>query len=321
MDNSRPMPLPWTRRLGLPLLVLGLAAVAVLLIARRRDGTEPAPPSAGRSAAASQDNRPLLRVAVAAMISPKPTRQYYDDLLRLIGDRIGRRVDFVQRKTYAEVNDLLERGEIDMAFVCSGPYVLGHAKFGMEILAVPVAHGEDVYYSYFIVNRDSKAKTLDDLRGKSFAFTDPESNTGCLVPKYVLARRGQTPASFFGSTFFTHSHDNSIKAVAEGLADGAAVDQLIWDFLQSSDPTYTRKTKVISKSPPYGMPPVVVNPWLDDGLKRELRGVFLALHEDQASCRLLRRLQIDRFKEGNDAMYDSVRQMQQWVAGNAEKAP
>lgn len=274
-----------------------------------------------RPSATKQDLRPVLRVAVAAMISPKPTRQYYEALLRSIGDRLGRRVEFLQRRTYAEVNELLETKQIDLAFVCSGPYVEGHKKFGMEILAVPVVNGETVYYSYFIVHRDSLIRSLDDLRGKTFAFTDPDSNTGCLVPKYVLRQRGETPESFFKSTFFTHSHDNSIRAVAEGLADAAAVDQLIWDFLAAEGSPDTRRTRILAKSPPYGMPPVVVHPDLDASWKSRLRAVFLDLHRAADSRALLARLHIERFERGDDDAYESVRQMQRWLAAAGEKAP
>ena len=267
---------------------------------------------------APNDRESTLRVAVAAMISPKPTKNYYEDLLHLIGRKIDRRIILSQRRTYAEVNGLLQRREIDLAFVCSGPYVTGHDEFGMEILAVPVAHGEKVYYSYFLAHRDSDIESLEDLRGKNFAFTDPHSNTGCLVPTYVLAQRGDTPESFFAETFFTLSHDGSIKAVAEGVADGAAVDQLIWEFMNANDPAYTSRTKIIEKSPPYCIPPLVVHPELDRDLKDRLREVLLSLHEDEQGMSLLRELQIDRFELADDAAYDSVREMLRWMTENSE---
>ena len=125
---------------------------------------------------------------------------------------------------------------------------------------------------------------------------------------------GYTAEAFFGETFFSRSHDNSIRAVAEGLADGAAVDQLIWDFMDITDSTYTSRTKIIEKSPPYGIPPVVVHPDLDDDLKRGLQAALLTLHEDKQASILLRQLQIDRFEAGDDTMYESVRQMQSWLA-------
>ena len=268
---------------------------------------------AGIEDGVSGDARPTLRVAVAAMISPEMTRQYYDALLNLVGDRLGYRTVFLQKRTYEEVNELLERKEVDLAFVCSGPYVHGHKAFGLEILVVPVVHGQKAYYSYFLAGKGSGNKSLEDLRGKEFALTDPHSNTGCLVPRFILSQRGEAPESFFGEQFFTYSHDNSIKAVADGLADGAAVDSLVWEFTNAVDPTYTARTVIIEKSPPYGIPPIVVHPELNVQIKAGLKKSFLSLHEDGEGARLLRRLQIDRFEPGDDAMYDSVRKMQDWL--------
>jgi len=261
---------------------------------------------------------PVLRIAVAAMISPKPTRRFYNNILTMIGDKLGRRSVFLQRRTYAEVNLLLEAKEVDVAFVCSCPYVIGHTEFGMELLVVPVVHGKKVYCSYIIVSKNSPIKTFEDLRGKKFAFTDPHSNTGKLVPTYMLSMRGETAKSFFGETFYSCSHDNSIQAVAEGLSDGAAVDSLIWEFMEATDPIYTGHTRIIEKSPPYGIPPVVVHPDLNPELKQRLKEVFIFLHEDKEAARLLRFLQIDRFEEGDDTTYDSVRKMQEWLAQNKE---
>ncbi|MBI5191308.1 MAG: phosphate/phosphite/phosphonate ABC transporter substrate-binding protein [Nitrospirae bacterium] len=293
-------------------VVLLLAGAWLLLFGSR--GSEVALDEAAHEAApVAADSRPVLRVAVSAMISPSATRQYYNDVLNVIGDKVGRRVEFIQRKTYAEVNALVEDREVDLAFVCSGPYVDGHKRFGMEMLAVPVSHGEKVYYSYVIVPKDSRAASLKDLRGRTFAFTDPSSNTGCLVPTYMLARMGETPSSFFGHTFFSNSHDNSIKAVAEGQADGASVDSLIWEFMKAEDDPYVARTRVIDKSPPYGIPPVVVHPDLDPALKAGLKDALLSLDKDVRARPYLDSLKIERFVPGDDGSYDSVREMDRWL--------
>lgn len=261
---------------------------------------------------------PTLRVAIAAMISPETTKRYYGDLMRLIGKRMGRRTVFLQRKTYAEVNNLLEAKEVDLAFVCAGPYVDGHDKFGMEILAVPVVNGERYYRSLFIVHRDSNIQDFEGLKGKRFAFTDPDSNTGSLVPRFVLAKRGTIPEKFFKETFFTNSHDNSIKAVADGLADGAAVDSLVWEFMKTTDPDLVGRTRVVHSSPRYGIPPVVVHPHMADSAKKELRETFVSLHGDTTASPLLRELRIERFEDGEDEAYDKVREMRDWIALKTE---
>lgn len=271
--------------------------------------------------APEEDSRKILRIAVAAMISPETTRAYYEDLLRLIASRLGRRAVFVQRRTYAEVNALVKHREVDVAFVCSGPYTEGHDEFGMEIIAVPVVHGEKVYHSYIIVRHDSAFATFRALKGQKFAFVDKGSNTGYLVPAYMLAKQGEKPETYFREFFFTHSHDNSIKAVADGQADGAAVDSLIWEFFNTINPALTERTKIIEKSPPYGIPPVVVHPRLNVELKKQLRQVLLSLHKDREAAALLAKIQIDRFAEGNDAMYGTVRDMSRWLAPHGGKKP
>ena len=259
---------------------------------------------------ADTPGKSAMKIAVAAMISPKFTYKYYVELLNLIGERMEKQTVFVQKKTYAEVNALLKERKIDVAFVCSGPYVSGKREFGMEIIAVPVCHGKKVYYSYFIASKKSGITTFDDFKNKVFAFTDPLSNTGCMVPTYYLARRHEMPETFFKKTFFSHSHDNSILAVSEGLADGASVDSLIYDFLSVKRPDLTIKTIVVERSDPYGIPPVVVHPDMDTKTKEKLKELFLTIHRDPMGHACLENLQIDRFEEGYDADYDTVRALQ-----------
>jgi len=259
------------------------------------------------------DHRPVLRIAVASMVSPEITHEYYKDLLRLIGDRVGRRVVFSQRRTYAEVNALLKKSEIDMAFICSGAYVKGHASFGLELLVAPVSHGKKEYYSYIITRTNEAVSSFDELRGKRFAFTDPDSNSGCLVPTYMLAQRGETPKSFFSDTFFSESHDASIRAVASELTDAAAVNSLTWKFIQQREPELAESIHVVEQSPPFAMPPVVVSPSLNPALKAELKEALLTLHEDEKAVNLLKKLQIDRFEEIDDDAYEAVRTMHEWL--------
>ena len=129
-----------------------------------------------------------LKVAVGAMISPKETFAYYRQLLDYIGPKLGHEIQFIQRKTYGEINELLARNQIDLAFICSGPYVVGKEEHGFELLATPEVQNSHFYHSYLIVNKASAFQSLEDLRGRVFAFSDPDSNTGKLVPTYWLSQ-------------------------------------------------------------------------------------------------------------------------------------
>lgn len=258
---------------------------------------------------------PDLRIAISAVISPRETFVLYKDLLNHISEKLEMRVQLVQRETYAEVNNLIRDNQLELAFVCSGAYVDGHDQFGMELLVAPVAYGQSVHYSYIIVPATSPTGRLEELRGKRFAFTDPMSNTGKLAPTYMLARLQETPESFFSGVIFTNSHDRSIEMVAGSLVDGASVNSLIWEYLNSKNLWLTSRTRIIKKSEPYGIPPVVVPKGLDPGLKEKLRAVFLNLHKEEAGRRILARLKIERFVAIEDSRYDSIRKMQRLVAG------
>ncbi len=262
---------------------------------------------------------PPLRVAVAAMISPKETFDLYRQLLVYLGRRMNQDLEFVQRKTYGEIDELLSKGEIDLAFICSGPYVAGKEKFGFESLAVPEVHGTHSYRSYLIVNKDSNYHRLEDLKGHTFAFTDPDSNTGKLVPTYWLAQMQERPETFFSRIVYTYSHDNSIMAVARNLVDGATVDSLIWEFYQEKNPTFTSKTRVIKKSEPYGIPPLVASKNLSAESKEALRRILFSMHQDLEGKRILTELMIDQFIPPQEAWYENLKQMNRQVAGGKDK--
>ncbi|MEW6659781.1 MAG: phosphate/phosphite/phosphonate ABC transporter substrate-binding protein [Thermodesulfobacteriota bacterium] len=261
-----------------------------------------------------------LRVAVAAMISPRETFIQYRQLLAYVTRKSGKDLEFVQRKTYGEINELLGKGEIDLAFICSGPYASDRDRRSFLPLAVPEVQGSTFYRSYLIVNRNSPYNKLQDLKGQTFAFTDPDSNTGKLVPTFWLAELNQWPETFFSQTIFTYSHDNSILAVARGLVAAAAVDGLVWEYYQATNPVFTSKTRIIKKSEPYGIPPLVVSRHLPAAERERLQQALLSMHQDQEGKKILAGLLIDRFLPLQEEWYEPIRSMHRRLALLKEQA-
>jgi phosphonate transport system substrate-binding protein len=249
---------------------------------------------------------PYFNVAVGSMISAQETAVHYHQLLDYIASKLDRQIQLIQRKTYGEINELIGMGQIDLAFICSGPYVTGREKYGFQALAIPQVRGTHLYQSYLIVNKNSAYQNLDDLRGKIFAFTDPESNTGMLVPTYWLMQAGEKPEDFFGKTIYTYSHDNSIMAVALSLVDGAAVHGQVWEFYENRNPIFTSKTRIIKKSEPFGNPPVVASAYLPQKVKEQIRDVLYHMHQDPEGKRILDELMIDRFITPKDECYEPI---------------
>ncbi len=255
-----------------------------------------------------------VRLAVAAVISPQDTLESYSDLAAYLGHKLDRPVELVQRRTYAEINDLIERGEVDLAFVCTSAYVIGQREFGMQLLLAPQVKGETVYYSWLIVREDSSAQNMADMRGKTFAFTDPWSNSGRIYPTYLVDKLGETPESFFSRYFFTYSHDDAIRAVANGVADGASVDSLVYQYAVARDPRLGELTKIIHRSPAFGIPPIVTSPELRPQWRAKLQNTLLEMAYDPAGRAVLEGLEIDRFVLVDDSIYDSARDLEKQVS-------
>ncbi len=250
-----------------------------------------------------------LKVAVSAILSPRETYESYEDIFRYISDEMGYPVEFHQRKTYAEINQMLEAGQLDFAFICTGAYVELDFSKGVELLAVPVSGGRPSYNAYIIVSDAFAAKSFEDLKGSRFAFTDPLSNTGYVYALHRLKEFNETYESFFESTMFTYGHDISIQLVAKGVVDAATINQLIFDYLKVYHPERIEGVRIIEVSPDYGNPPVVISQRLKGEKREQLKQLFLSMHNNAEASSILDELLIDRFIEGEDDDYNSVREI------------
>ncbi len=253
-----------------------------------------------------QDVLPL-RVAVASVVSPQGTVQSYEPILKYLETQFNRPVELIQRRTYLETNELIADGKVDLAFVCTSAYIEGTNNSEMELLVAPQVDGATVYYSLLIVPSDSAAQSMVDLQHKVFAFTDPISLSGRMYPTYMVQQLGYSPETFFSQTFFTYNHDEAIRAVANELADGAAVDSLVYEYAIARDPDLAQKVRVIHRSPPFGIPPVVVSLKLDPNMKLELQKVLLNMHETAEGRKALESIGVEKFVLIDDRAYDDVR--------------
>ncbi|MDR3560226.1 MAG: phosphate/phosphite/phosphonate ABC transporter substrate-binding protein [Negativicutes bacterium] len=251
------------------------------------------------------DQKPL-RIAVSSIVSPKETLTVYQPLVDYVEEKLGYPVVLLQRKTYKEVNDLLQNGGAEVAFVCSGGYVAGNQSFGMELLAVPEVKGERLYQSY-IIARESQNHSIMDLKGRTFAFTDPMSFSGRIAPVYMLLQQGIDSDRFFSRTFFTYSHDNAIQAVADGIADAAAVDSMIFDRAVEQNPDLGKRVFIIDKSLRVGSPPVVVKPTTDAATKQQLRALLLQMNTNENGRKALSALNYDKFVVPSDEDYAELK--------------
>jgi len=217
-------------------------------------------------------------------------------------------VSFIQRQTYQEVTDLLLSGELDAAWLCGYPFISHQDQ--LSLLAVPVYRDKPVYQSYLIVpSSDSETRSIEDLKNKIFVYSDPNSNSGFLYPQVSLIKMGINPRHFFRKTFFAWSHQDVVRAVAEGLAHGGSVDGYVWDSITMINPELTTQTRVVSKSEEFGFPPFVVNNDLSEDRQNALKHALLQMENNKSGIKLLNKLNLDRFSNNQLSLYEGIAEM------------
>lgn len=252
----------------------------------------------------AEDNK--FRFAVASMISAEQTWVTYKELVNYVAGHFGGETSMILRPSYSDVRILLEENKVDLALVCTGTYMMCSQAGTVELIAVPEFQNDIKYRCMFVVGADSTISDIADLRGRTFAFTDRESNTGCIVPCWVIMKQGYSPETYFSKIIYTGSHDRSLHAVAKGVVDGAGVDSLVFYSFVETYPEMKDRLRIIWESETFGAPPIVVPAGLAESTKEQLREIFLSMSQDVQGRTILDGLGIERFRIPKSGEYDSA---------------
>lgn len=280
-----------------------------------------------------RNRRRLLAAASASMVLASASRAapsdaplrfgttpvFLDDQIALLSlwqgyleTRLQRTLAFVQRGSYREIVDLLLAESIDVAWLCGFPFVLYADR--ATLVAVPSYQGRPLYQSYLIVPADDSAtEHVGQLSGRVFAYSDPLSNSGYLVPRSELLRLGHRPERFFRRTFFTFGHRRVVQAVQARLADAGAVDGYVWDTLAKQHPHATAGVRVAWRSEHFGFPPVVARASLPADAREAFAQALLGMPRSERGRYLLQRLNVDGFERGDARLFDGIRRLAQAV--------
>lgn len=259
------------------------------------------------SAAQADDRAAPFRIGLTPTF---PHDQYRPlERWRLYMERkLNRPVEFIRRDRYIETMDLLRLKKLDFAWICDYPYV--HFRKQVKLLAVPVHKGRPYYQSYLIVPAtDNATKSIADLKGKVFAYTDPYSNTGYLSPRFEIQQAGEDSARYFHKTFFAWSHRRVLESVATGLADGGAISSHVWDTLSIGKPELTRAARVVAKSAEFGFAPFVARMSVGEEEFGALRKLLLEMTHDEEGRALLKELNLDGFAVGDARLYERTERL------------
>ncbi|HEY4200433.1 MAG TPA: phosphonate ABC transporter substrate-binding protein [Devosiaceae bacterium] len=203
--------------------------------------------------------------------------------------KLGVPVKVVRGTDYAAVVEAMRANQVQFASIGPANYALAHKVMGD--LVTPVAtqqdkDGEKGYYSVIAVRADSPYKTLEDIKGKSFAFADPNSTSGFAVPSYFLSTVLHTTAEdYFSNVAFSGGHEQSVIALLNGTFEAVATYQT--NDHSGNIPRMVEKgmipagsTRIIWQSPLIPNSPVVMRTDLPEDLKKAFTDALFAFPKE-----------------------------------------
>jgi phosphonate transport system substrate-binding protein len=253
----------------------------------------------------SLDNRELV---FATYLAPC-IRPVYEFVAARVGEKLHRPTRLIVGESFDQVRN----AEVDFAFLCGLPYVRLKREnpAAVEAMAAPIVHGErydnrPVYFSDVIVPTRSPAAALGELRGRSWAYNEPDSHSGYLITLWTLVEMAQTPA-FFDRWEMTRFHQESIRRVAAAQVEGSAVDSHVLGVEMRDHPELAERIRVIGTLGPSTIQPLVATAAVPARLRQEVADIVVGLGTSENERRSLSSGMVERFVAIDDSAYGDIR--------------
>ena len=262
-------------------------------------------------------NGPALRFGVAKHTDVESIKTKNEPLLKYLSTKLQREVTLEILENFTDISKLLDEGKIDLAALPSYQYVIAtKRKANLELVATPATRNGTSYEGYILVKAESKINSIKKLRGKSFCYVSHNSTSGYLYPRAVFRKAGLNPDKLFSTERFTSSHTASLKALNDGVCDGAAVYAAAW--LNTTDGDFRADDfSVIARTEKIPWDAYVARSTLEPALIQNIQSALLELEPGSESAKkepwLGTATQITGFVQGNDTLYDPVRRLEKYL--------
>lgn len=195
------------------------------------------------------------------------------------------------------IRDII-KGRVDFGRYGQAAYVfVKSANQHIKIIAVEGDHKKKTFRSVIVVQKNSDIQTLQDLKGRSFAFGNEYSTTGRYFPQAYLTQHGIT-ADQLSKFVYLGRHDRVAWAITDGTFDAGAISEWVYQDLVRQKATIRVIASFSNVTKPW-----VARKGLSPKLLRALQKSLLALQGIKA----LGRIKKDCFLPGHDTDYTSAR--------------
>jgi len=250
----------------------------------------------------------VLRMGLIPADDAAEMLRNYKPIQDYLSEKLGMPVELKVTSDYTSAIEAMKYKHIDMAWFGPFSYVIASNVAGAEAIVNGVrrSDGKADYHSIIIVNANSGIETLEDLKGKSFAFVDPASTSGNLMPRKILAEHNIDPEEDFSDYYYAGTHNAVQYAIANGKVDAGADSDNSYDRMVAEGEIDPAVNKIIYKSDPIPGSPICVRGNLPEELKEKIRTALVGMDE-QTIHKVGGWGKIGSYQEVSDSDYDVIR--------------
>jgi len=234
-----------------------------------------------------QQKYPVVKYGVIPVETQTSTTKSMDAFLKHAEKETGVKWELYQATDYSGVMNALIAGQIHLAWLSGFSYCQTHmdSQGGVEpLVAAQEPDGTMGYNAVIVVKADSPYQTLEDLKGKVVARTDPLSGSGYLIPTAAFRAMGKPVDEYFKSPL-SGGHPQSVLGVLRGTYDGAftwtSKNDNIGNLraMMNQGLLKREQIRVVWTSDPLPSPPVVIRKDVPPEMRAALEKLFVTLKD------------------------------------------
>ncbi len=250
-----------------------------------------------------------VRIAFVPSVEMGAIEMELEEFDRELSEMIGHPVESAIVLTYAACIEQMAAGHFEAALLPSLAYVLANDRYGVEVALKAVRRGSPTYRGQIVVRADSDIEELEDLRGRTFGFTDVPSASGHLYPRAFLISQGIDPDTDLDEVTFIGSHPMVVEAVLTGRIDAGACFDDARLRLVDTEPEVMEEVRVLAYTPDIPSDTFSLRADCEGEFYDRLVEAVIELSKKGEEGVLFRIYEIEEFVPAEDRDYDPIRQM------------
>ncbi len=236
----------------------------------------------------------LSKVVVALKPDKDPDAMIAEraQLSQYLSKQLGKPVEVIVPLSSAVILEGLGNGTIDLAYLAATDMLNAMKEQTATVLLAGEIDGKTSYQSYWITLKEKPYDSVDDLKGKSVAFSSKTSTSGYVIPLWDLRQKNLISNSgkaeeFFGAgnVWFGSGYVSAVERVLNGDAEAAAVSYYVLDRDKHLTAEQRQKLRRLAEQGPVPTHVVAIRSQISDTDRIALRDALIGMDKENSELR------------------------------------